>query len=308
MAGWLIAAAILAIGWLWIFDKPQSPIRIAGPAASPAPASVPASAPGVEPPVIRTWGQLLHADLDHYPQTQPYAYPVDLAEAAHLVLEEKVYVYPGGDLWIARKGADPLPIVLARAGSESEHIADTPVEFIIWTVGPGGKYQAAAICRTDDGFELVTAADRLPIPWHRAYHWQSAVNFDDNGVSRLLVPTDGGASIITLGKKLSETHCDLVDSSATTRNNLPAPQFVYDTRGVLVWIAADANFKGSSRVGRFVDGKWSFLDSASWPMPPRSICKSSPWIRRRSIWRRSTSLSRNWTMTTLTNAPRRSDN
>ena len=36
-------------------------------------------------------------------------------------------------------------------------------------------------------------------------------------------------------------------------------------RGMLVWIPADSNFNGSSRVVRFVDGKWNMLDSAAWP-------------------------------------------
>ena len=265
MALWL-SAALIAIGTMWVHN-PRQPVDTVPVTQTTASIATEAATHSSNP--IRTWGQLLHADLNQYPQTQPYAYPVDLAQAAHLILKEKVYVYPGGDLWIARKDADPLPIVLARAGSESEHIADEPVEFVIWTIGRRGKYQASAICRTDDGFELVTPTDRLPIPWRRAYRWQSAVNFDDNGVSRLLVPTDGGASIITLGKKLTEMHCDLIDASASTRlgkaADLPAPECVFDTRGLLVWIAADGNFNGPSRVCRFVDGKWNTLDSAAWP-------------------------------------------
>jgi hypothetical protein len=168
-------------------------------------------------------------------------------------------------MWIARHDADPLPLVLARANGETEHIADEPVEYVIWTIGRGGKYQASAICRSGDGFEWVTATDRQPIPWRRSFHWGSALNFDDNGASRLLVPTDGGASIITLGKTLTETHCELIDPSAATAGPLPAPLSVFDTRGLLVWIPADSQFSGPSRVARFVDGKWSILDSAAWP-------------------------------------------
>jgi hypothetical protein len=263
MAAWLLVAALLAIGFLWM-DRLRKPMT-ALPPARPTTIASTSTAPAVPSPIpIRSWGELLHADIPSYPETRPYAFAVDLPEAAHLLLKEKLYVYPGGDLWIARKDADPLPAVLARAGDESEHIADEPVEFVIWTL-QRGKYQASAVCRGTDGDELVTTTDRRPILPRRSYHWESAANFDDNGVSRLFVPTDGGASIFTLGKNLTEVHCDLVDSSAATQRQAPVPQFVFDMRGLLVWIPADSNFDGSSRVARFVDGKWDTLDSAAWP-------------------------------------------
>jgi hypothetical protein len=214
---------------------------------------------------VRTYGQLLHSELTNYPDTRPWPEPVEMDDAAHLLLREPVYVCPRGEMWIRRPDADPLQTVLARATEENIHIATEAVEYVIWSLNQKGDLHASAICREADADVLVSATNRQPLPSPRDYRWQSAMNWDDNGQNRLIVTTSRGISIITLGEKLTDDYCDLLDSPATTRVNNPPPQVLFDTRGILAWIPADGDFRGPSHVARFVEGKWQTLNPATWP-------------------------------------------
>ncbi|HEY1921350.1 MAG TPA: hypothetical protein VGG44_01185, partial [Tepidisphaeraceae bacterium] len=130
---WLLIAAAAGVGLVLLFGKPvNSPVAIAPPTTPPATRVSIATIPSTQPVAIQTYGQLLHADLRNYPDTRPWAVPVDLNDAAHIILQEPTYVCSRGDLWITRPDADPLATVLARAANESEHIVDRPIEYIIW--------------------------------------------------------------------------------------------------------------------------------------------------------------------------------
>jgi hypothetical protein len=199
-----------------------------------------------------------------YPDTRPWFMPVGLSDAAHLVLREPVYVCSHGDLWIATARADPLPIVLARAATESEHLIDRPIQYVIWTVDRKGNPQASAVCETSDGYEIVSANAAQAIPWHRAYRWDTALTWDDGGITRLIVPTYAGVSIITVGTTLTEDYCPLLQGSGTTQPDA-APAVLFDLRGLLAWIPAGQSVPENSRVARFVEGKWTYLDTSAWP-------------------------------------------
>jgi hypothetical protein len=245
----------------------QKPIPPAPPviaATLPAPAQTEPAA--TQPPVvIRNYGQLLSAELRNYPSTQPWAVPVELPDAAHIILHDPVYVCSRGDLWITRPDADPLATVLARAGDESEHLVDRRIEYIVWSINRRGVYEPSAICRSSAGFEWITAKDTAkPIPWQRPYHWDRALTWDDNGQTRLIVPTDDGVSMITLANPLTEDYCPLL-AAATTRRDVPPPQILFDLKGLLAWIPADGDFAPGSKVARYLDGKWIDLDSTNWP-------------------------------------------
>jgi len=216
-------------------------------------------------PPVRTYAQLLHADLPDYPEPRPLDQPVDLADAAHVILNEPLYLCPRGDLWIARSDAEALPDVLARAAEQTEHLCDRPVQYVLWTVQRKGNLQARAVCRQGREYELVGARDRMAIPWRRSYHWARAMSWDDDGTTRLIVPSDDGVSVITIGTELSESYCRLRETSeSTTAPAAGGPvQVLFDLRGILAWIAAD-NAAGG-RVARFVDGAWTTLDAATWP-------------------------------------------
>ncbi|MDP9176011.1 MAG: hypothetical protein M3O30_19415 [Planctomycetota bacterium] len=281
----LIGAAAVAAAMVLMLGKGETPIATSQPATLPQTLASVTTAPATEPTVMRTYGQVLHADLPNYPQTQPWATNVDLAEAAHVVLHEPVYVCPRGDLWITRADADPLSTVLARATTEPEHIIDQVVRYVLWMPNAKGEWQAAAVCGDDDNLALVSATTRQAIPGHRSYRWDLAMDWQDNGTSRLIVPTDRGISVLTAGATLTEDYVDLADSPASTEpgvaatapstiastaatspsNALPRPQVLFDLRGLLAWIPADGDFRGPSQVARFVDGKWVTLDALNWP-------------------------------------------
>jgi len=258
----LIAAVGAGIAIVFFFGHqiPAPPVIVS--TTVPTPSTIATSAPATAPS-LETYGQLLHADYPHYPQTLPWAVPVELSDAAHLVLSEPVYVCSRGDLWITRAGADPLPQVLSRAAGESEHIVDRKIFYVIWTLNHRGAWDSAAVCPTDHGYEIVSTTGVQPIPWNRPYRWDLAMTWADDDVNRLIVPTDLGVSIITLGASLSEDYFPLVDA-ASTRRPVAAPAVVFDTRGVLAWIPADDHFSDTV-VARFLDGKWNGLDRSSWP-------------------------------------------
>ncbi|MGA3067902.1 MAG: hypothetical protein ABSF29_13750, partial [Tepidisphaeraceae bacterium] len=242
-----------------------SPPPEPAPPATPNPTITPIIAPSQPPPpiaapTIKTYLDLLHAEFPNGPAFTPLPAALDLTDAAHLILQRRVYVCPRGDIWTMRPDADPLPKVLARAPNETEHIADRDVEYILWTVDSRGDQQASAICRTPGGYELVSASGTQPIPWHRTYRWNSASDWDDNGVTRLIVPTDDGVSIITTGDSLTESYCPLRDSGSG-----PSPQVLFDLRGLLAWIPADTQPNLNTTVARFVDGQWTILPQSDWP-------------------------------------------
>ncbi len=276
---WLVIAAV-GVGLVFLLGKRPAPPVSQTPTTRPAAATslVTSPSPATRTALaIETYGQLLHADLANYPDARPWAIPVDLADAAHLILREPIYVGSRGDLWITCRDADPLPAVLARAANESEHLIDRPVQYIVWSIDRRGLWEPSAICRNGDGFELVSATDTRPIPWHRAYRWNMAMTWIDGTATRLIVPTDAGVSVMTVGDKLSEDYCQLLDSTApapqsapqsvpqSIPQSVPPPRVLFDLRGLLAWIPADGDFAGSTRTARYLDGKWAYLDSAAWP-------------------------------------------
>jgi hypothetical protein len=261
---WLILAVGAGVATVAFFGlqppNPAPPPKVA--VSQPAPTTIAATAPATAP-TIQDYGQLLHADYPNYPVTRPWSVPVDLSDAAHIIFKEPVFVCSRGDLWITRPDADPLPTVLARASGESEHLVDRPITYIIWTLNRRGVWEPSAVCPTNTGFEIISQTTTQLIPWSRPYHWEQALTWDDSGTTRLIVPTDSGVSIITLGDTLAEDYVSLTDPSSTTRPS-SAPAVLFDTRGLLAWIPADDHFS-ATRVARYLNGKWSALNPQSWP-------------------------------------------
>ena len=268
VALWLMLAVGAGIALVFFLGTKPPPPTTPTTVASSQPTATQATTTTTAPITIQTYGQLLHADLHNYPDTRPWGMPVDLTDAAHIILHEPIYICSRGDLWLTRPDADPLPTVLARAANESEHIVDRQISYVIWTPDHHGVWQPAAICPTPAGFEIVSPKSTQAIPWHRHYLWDRAMTWQDNDTTRLIVPTDTGMSIITLDPTTPhEDYCELAPANSTTRptpTTSPAPAVLFDTRGLLAWIPADDHFAQTS-VARYLDGKWSTLDPASWP-------------------------------------------
>jgi hypothetical protein len=259
---WLLLAVGAGIAIVLFFGLQQTPAPPSVAVSQPAPATTTTTAPATVP-TLQDYGQLLHADFPNYPETRPWSIPVELNDAAHLIFSEPLYVCSRGDLWITRFDADPLPIVLARASGESEHIVDRPIVYIIWSLNHRGVWESSAVCPNDHGCEIVSPSGTQPIPWNRSYRWDLAMTWDDAGTTRLIVPTDDGVSIISLGDQLTEDHSPLVFPDSTTRPTA-APAVLFDTRGLLAWIPADEKF-ADTRVARYLNGQWTPLDPLNCP-------------------------------------------
>ena len=317
--------------------RASSPIAATFPAAPETPRSTLPAATLPANLTLQTYGQLLHADIAGYPETRPWGVPVDLADAAHVILQEPIYVCSRRDLWITRKDADTLQTVLARVPDETEHIVDCPVRYVVWAPSPRGVWAPSVICPRENGLALVSATKEQKLPASRPYDWAAAMTWDDGGHTRLIVPAGTGVSIFTLGSTISESYMDLGATPPTTfpgstqplqaANSqpttmaiadttipstqksalsaaIPAPQIVFDLKGVLAWIPSDAPSAGlqESRDSSTGNGRpsiprlgpaASFIWCRCWTA---ACCKfagemttpmcSSPWCR--SITRRST--------------------
>ena len=128
--------------------RPAPPRPPARPVAATRPTTVPAR---VRPkrPVYATYMDAVRSANRAVAATQPLGTPVDLADAAHVVLHDPVYVDPAGNLWITRPDGRPTAALLARlarpdpddadaAGPEFV-LRDRPV-FVHWSAddtGPG---------------------------------------------------------------------------------------------------------------------------------------------------------------------------
>jgi hypothetical protein len=211
--------------------------------------------------LLSTYAQILSADFPNNPPAAATSTSLDLSDAAHLVLPRRVYLCPRGDLWFTDANSDPLPKVLDRAANETEHVASRQVEYILWGIDSRGNQQARAVCRKGDGYELVSSkSSPLPVPARPGLDWSRAMDWDDDGVTRLIVPTTSGVDILTVDQQITEAYCPLRDSGSG-----PVPQVLFDLRGLLAWIPADDGIHAGTVVARFVGGHWTKLDATNWP-------------------------------------------
>ncbi len=227
-----------------------------------------------------------YADL---PTTQPLSIPLDLPQAAHLVLHHPVYVSvpPGEDLWITCPDARPTEDVLKEAidpkANPQAHVIREHVAFVHWMPSDNAAWPPHLICRRDDGggYDVLWASGRRSLPARRDYLWNRAISWNE----RIVVPCRSGVSVFTLEPHLEESYVELVTSQASpasqpaTHPTAPATrsvlgddghsqeaQALLDGRGVLAWMPADSKETGGGGAARFVDDHWQRLTPAEgWP-------------------------------------------
>lgn len=250
------------------------PTPLAGATTTPATApaeSQPATAPTTQraapkPPAT----QYLDVVRSYHPRmaaTQPMAAPLDMSQAARIVLNEPIYLSPRRDLWITRPDAPPTPEVLARAAKEqNDQLTLTireQVVFAHWTPQEEGPWTFSLIVRGPDGREeLVTQSRRTPLPTGRVYHWHRALDWGE----RIVVATDTGVSIIHVEPEFREQHVDLIDPKSKPDATFSEPQFLMDWEGILAWVPWEGKNAGSIGAARYVEDKWSPLGAEQgWP-------------------------------------------
>ena len=241
------------------------------------PAVVPATAPAADPPAAveppRDYMAVVLAAHPEFPTTQPLGIPVDLAQAARIVLQHPAYVCSRRDLWVTHPDAPEARMMLVKAADEQTHALRETVAYIHWAPDIAGTWHPQVVATRDDGgFDLISPTRRIDLgrrryDWRRAYSWNSA----------MVVPTANGAAVIEPDGEPIVREIELIDLAADDDGtDSPPAQAILDTRGVLAWIPWDNGQTGSEGAARYIDGQWSRLGhEQNWP---RSILQLIPLL------------------------------
>ncbi len=286
---WVAAgvALLLAIGlttW-WTFG-PAAPSL--DPSRSLSPIVKPLTRPALPPATTRaaaapptSFFEVVKADFPALPATRPFDAAGELEDAARIVLTEPVYLDAAGRLWITRPDAPPAAeaIDIARKAvrkgkpEPSVYVVRDRVAYVHYAPDPGGVgWRPLPILRRPaGGFAWLTAVGPLPLP-DRAYDFAHAFSWGE----RVVVPTAGGASVLTVDSTVNESHVELMPTPATqpaTRPStapadLPPTRFVNNAidDSLLAWVPWELGKPGGT-VARFAGGKWAALGKADGIVP-----------------------------------------
>src|SRR3954452_17334904 len=196
---WAVVAVLLAAGVGEFFAlrhrTPEPPTIASTKAPASKPAADPAKTQPAKPaePAPVAYIDVVRANLPTYPATQPLALPVDLPQAAHLVLHEPVYIDSQHlNLWLTHPAAPPTADVLRKSEGETEFVVPERVLFVHW--GPNEKdieTPHVVTPRSDGDFDYVSAARRVRIPAKHEYQWDRARAWGD----KIVVPSRTGVSM-----------------------------------------------------------------------------------------------------------------
>ncbi len=246
----------------------------APPTTAPTTNTAPATTQAEAPPLIN-YTDILRL---HYPRvaaTQPLDDTLDLIDSGHFILTEPVYVCSRGDLWITHPDAPQTQEILKTAVKEQTHLVRDHIAFVHWFVNEDHKWEPALVVDAGDGaYQWVDTTARRKIgrnasATHSAtqpvqksttssytYRWDRAQTWGEN---RIVVPTDRGISIFTVGtEQPAENNFELAPNATGNET-----QFTFDDTGVLAWIPWDNDKPGSQGAARFANDKWTTLDQKS---------------------------------------------
>ncbi|MDB5331636.1 MAG: hypothetical protein JWP03_2787 [Phycisphaerales bacterium] len=282
-AGVLLAGLIAAALGYQAWSARHKPVTVGG---TPATIPVPASKPGstalatspAEPVIPRSVLDIVRAAYPDFPTTQPLAVPLDISQAAHLVLHEPVYLsgIPRQELWITRPDAAPTERVLKDAVDDKQdvdaHVLRERVVFVHWMPDNVGIWPPYMVCAKPDGsYEVVsTAFGRRLLPARRDYHWEHALAWNE----KVVVPSASGVSVFRFAPDVSESYHELASPAPAAGigpgRKLAEPRVLLDAEGLTAWIPWENGLIGSRGAGHYVDakegGKWTDLSPDSgWP-------------------------------------------
>jgi len=241
--------------------------------------SVPATAPATLPAAkektqyTSTYMDVVRAEFPAMPTTQPLAFPLELNQAARLLIDDPLLLSKtSGDLWITRHDAPPIAQVFKEladpnAPDSQTHVLRERVEFVDWLTDHGGNPVPYLVCKTGgDSFELVSVEGRKALPKRREYRWDRAFPWDD----KVVVPSRTGISVFAFQPELKESYRDLLPGPttfpSTSPSGEPEPQALPDGEGLLAWIPWEHNHQGSRGAVRFLGDKWLDLGpDHAWP-------------------------------------------
>lgn len=228
--------------------------------ASTLPATQPATAPAPRPVDYMDVVRLHNPNL---PATQPLIVPLQLPEAARLVIPDPVHLDPLGELWITRADAPSTLNVLKTAHERSTHVLRELVVFVHRWPDDSGVWQPHLVCkRTDGRYEIVTQRARTELPAAHDYRWSDAFSWNDV----IVVPTERGISVIRPNRLPMELHHEFIAADQYDPARHSRVQALLDWRGLLAWMPWEPGKLGSRGAARFVGEQWTALDAAAgWP-------------------------------------------
>jgi hypothetical protein len=251
----LIAAVVTGIIGLHFRRHPNAPLPLV---VQKIPVEKPSTIVVAIVPKITSYVDLVHAENLAVPATQPLAMPVELVDAAHIILHDPAYLDPLGHLWIARADGPSTEEALRNPLDPTEHlVADVPV-FVHWSVNDNGDWSAFVVRRrAAGGYDIISSLDRKPLAPDRFYRWDNAFSWE----GKIVVPTDDGVSVFEIEPKVRESYHTLPGMT----KGCTVPMAMLDSRGVLAWAPWENGHPGSRGVSRFVDGNWTDLPADQWP-------------------------------------------
>jgi hypothetical protein len=257
----LVVAILLIVGGIVLF-RPAPPPLVQAPTTLPttAPATAPASRPAEKPADYMDVVGLSYPD---FPTTQPLMVPVNLPEAARLIIDDPIYLDMIGELWISRNDAEPTSSMFKRVQEQSTHVLHERVVYVHRYPDETGVWQPQLVCRKDNGrYEILTRVARQDLESNFNYDWSRASSWND----AIVVPTDRGISVIRPDRLPMELHYDLVSEADFDPARYSTVQALLDWRGLLAWMPWEGEKLGSDGAVRYVNGQFSRLGTTEdWP-------------------------------------------
>lgn len=257
-------------------NPPPTATHLSSDQASPTSTS-PATRPtqSERPKYATTYMDVIRAEFPAIPTTQPLAFPLELNQAARLIIQDPLFLSKSSaDLWITRPDAPPTKQVLKEISDPASadmqtHVLRERVAFVDWLTNQGDAAVPYLICKSgENSFELVSPGGRKALPNRRDYQWGRAFVWDD----RVVVPSRTGISVIEIRPELKEFYRELLPGSTAAPATSPAdepelqPQALPDGEGLLAWVPWEHGRPGSRGAVRFLNGKWADLGpDQAWP-------------------------------------------
>jgi hypothetical protein len=298
---WAGALVLLVVACLALFGRRtdfKTGTSAAGSQTATRPTTGPASkpAPLPEPKYVATFMDVVRSAFPAFPATAPLAMPLNLSEAARLIIKDPVYFdAPGSLIWITRPDAPPTEAFLKKPPDDPERVVVTRehVLYVHWLPDGGGVYwpfiivpsadSASASAAAAGGYELVSHLGRQKIGSRQDYRWDRAMSWNE----KLVVPTATGVSIFKFaldadgrpvvgpqGPEPVECFQDLNAPAPTSAaaeavappSEFAEPQILLDWQGLLAFIPWDPGRQGGRGAARFINEKWASLGpEAGWP-------------------------------------------
>src|SRR6185369_913447 len=158
----LVLAGVTA---LWLLGKKTSrkPTPLAITPAT-APATAPATRPLIPVPAPQDLLGVVRAANPAYPTTRELDIPGNYDQAAHLVIDEPVYLCPAGHLWVTHPRGLDAATLLGKLGEGNSHVTRDRIVFAHWQLSDAGKWITALVRQNSDGeFELVQPNKITPL-------------------------------------------------------------------------------------------------------------------------------------------------